>query len=175
MMVSKLNRIFVSYGLGGVVFDPPNGERLLISRLKAIGASTQRSPYQWSDVQTIVDAILAAPKDAIICVGGDSLGANEAPAIAQALRGKRTIHYLFGFQRSQYGVQVDVPDNVLVADSIFDPNWFDTFGLGDDPWRLAAGNKRTNLRNIAIRAMHPDDYGEAQDLVFDRIKSLIGE
>ena len=124
---------WVSYGLGGTVFDPASGELQLVGRLKEIGVHTGSSPYQWSDIQTIVDEILKAPKDAKIIVGGDSLGANEAPQIAQALLGHRTIDYLFGFQRSEYGVQVDVPKNVLVATSIWNPSWIETMGLGDDP------------------------------------------
>ena len=165
---------FISFGLGGAVFDPATGETALVARLKAIGINTMDSPYQWSDIQTIVDQIMALPRNANVVVGGDSLGANEAPAIAQALVGRRTIDYLFGFQRSQYGDQVAVPSSALVADSIYDPLWIETFGLGDDPWTLADGNKTTRLTNIPIQAAHPDDYGEAQDIVFQKIKAIKG-
>ena len=164
---------WVSYGLGGTTFDPASGEQQLVARLKAIGVNVHSSPYQWSDIQTIVNEILVASKTNKIFVGGDSLGANEAPAIAAALVGKTWIDYLFGFQRSQYGVQVAVPRNVFVADSIYNPAWVETVGLGDDPWTLAPENDTTKLKNIPIYAAHPDDFGVAQDLVFNHIKAII--
>lgn len=168
---------FVSYGMGGAPIDPAMGERELVVRLKAIGVDTADSPYQWSDVRTIANAILAAPKGTLIIVGGDSLGDNEAPYIAQALKGKRAINYLFGFQRSTWGVQASVPNNVLVARSINNPGvlgfvW--TLGMGSDPWELDPGNTVTKLTNTTIRAPHPDDWGDAQDLVFADIKRIVG-
>ena len=163
---------FMSFGLGGAALDPAGGEARLIGRLKAIGVDTVASPYDWSDIQTIVDRCVALPKDAKLAVGGDSLGDNEALQIAHMLNGRRDIDLLFGFQRSEYGVQFNVPANVIKAVEIYNPVWLETLGLGDDPWVLAPGNRRTVLRNIPIEATHPDDFGIAQDIVFAYIKRL---
>ncbi len=163
---------WISFGMGGQQLDPSNGERYLVARLKAIGIDTMASPYQWSDTQLIVNQILAAKDCDKDAVGGDSLGANEAPAIAAAVVGKHDIDLLFGFQRSEYGVMVDIPSNVLKAVNVYDPVWLETQGLGDAPWKLAAGNTRTVLRTLAIEAMHPDDYGVAQDVIFNYVKAL---
>ena len=166
---------WISYGLGGAAIDPASGEQQLVARLKAIGVHCSNSPYSWNDLQTIVDQILAAPHGIKLIVGGDSLGANEAPAIAKAVQGKRNIDFLFGFQRSQWGVeQCGVPSNVVEALSIYNPIWIETLGLGDDPWTLEAGNDTTKLTNVPMEAAHPDDFGAAQDMVFDRIKAIIG-
>jgi len=169
-----ITRAWVSFGLGGAVFDPATGEAMLVQRLKAIGVDTRGSPYAWSDFNTIIADILATPDSIKIAAGGDSLGANEAPAIAQAVRQKKGIDVLFGFQRSEYGVQVAIPANVIKAVNVYDPIWLETGGLGDDPWTLEDGNKRTVLRTIPIEAAHPDDFGVAQDIVFTYIKQLAG-
>ena len=167
---------FVSFGMGGANLDPTYGERYLVERLKAIGVDTLGSPYNWNNVQAIYDAVLKIPVGNIICGGGDSLGANEAPAIAAYLNGKRIIDYLFGFQRSTWGgEQCGVPANVIAADSIYNPGaigFLRTLGMGSDPWTLAAGNTKTKLRNIAINAPHPDDFGTAQDIIFAKIHAL---
>lgn len=168
-------RAWISYGLGGSLWDPPSGERQLVTRCKAIGINVMSSPYYWDDFDQVISEILASPKDAKIIVGGDSLGANEAPAIAKSLTYSRHIDLLFGFQSSEYGVQVDIPPNVLKAVCVYNPIWLETIGLGDDPWRLAAGNKTTKLiPPIPIEAAHPDDFGIAQDIIFNYIKQVKG-
>ncbi len=164
---------FISFGLGGAALDPSAGETRLVCRLKATGVDTADSPYSWSDIQAIVERCLALPKEAKLSIGGDSLGDNEALQIANILNGSRDIDLLFGFQRSEYGVQFNVPANVIKAVEIYNPVWIETAGLGDDPWVLAPGNRRTILRNIPIEAAHPDDFGVAQDIVFSYIKSLL--
>jgi hypothetical protein len=166
-------RAWISFGMGGQSFDPASGETYLVARLKAIGVDTRNSPYQWSDIYTIIDDVKKTPKGIKVAIGGDSLGANEAPAIAVGV-GNFPIDYLFGFQRSEYGEQVAVPKNVLVAESIYNPIWIETLGLGDDPWSLADGNTTTKLTNTPMTVVHPDDWGDAQDIVYKAIKELQG-
>lgn len=167
-------RAWISFGLGGAVIDPATGEPLLVRRLKAIGIDTRGSPYAWDDFNEVIADILATPDSIKTAVIGDSLGANEAPAIAQAVRQKKGIDLLFGFQRSEYGVQVAISANVIKAVNVYNPVWLETAGLGDDPWTLEAGNTRTVLRGIPIEAAHPDDFGVAQDIAFTYAKQLIG-
>lgn len=167
---------WISYGLGGEYLDPPGGESMLVKRLIAIGVNTRASPYAYSDYQEIINEVLATKKTILpvpkFVIGGDSLGDNNALVIANALRGRADIDLLFGFQRSLYGAQLTVPDNVIEGVEIYNPYWWETFGLGDDPWALAPGNKRTKLRNVPIAAPHPGDFGVAQDIVFNYIKHL---
>lgn len=166
---------FISFGMGGANLDPTYGERYLVERLKAIGVDTMNSPYQWSDVQKIYNDIRKVPLTDALVGGGDSLGANEAPAIAAYL-GRRKIDYLFGFQRSTWGgEQCGVPSNVVAADSIFNPGiigFLRTLGMGSDPWTLAEGNTTTKLQNIPLKMPHPADYGVAQDIIFSRIHAI---
>jgi hypothetical protein len=172
-MVAKVYA-WVAYGMGGAALDPAAGEAYLVRRLKAIGVDTMESPYLWSDLQKIHDAILKIPAAAKHVGGGDSLGANEAPAIAASLPHIK-FDFLFGFQRSSWGVQVGVPKNVVNATSIYNPGIIGgllTLGMGNDPWTLALGNTATHLENIPIYARHPDDWGLAQDIVYNRIKQL---
>ncbi len=163
--------VFISYGMGGAAVEWwQTGLRRLVTRCKSIGLDTMGSPYNWADVNAIVSEIKQAP-NVPIAVGGASLGDNEAPDIAG--RTKRHIAYLFGFQCSMYGVKVGVPSNVGAADNIYNPNWWETFGLGSRQWTLAPGNKTTLLRNIPISQPHPDDWGIAQDIVYSRIHHLM--
>ena len=134
---------WISYGLGGQVLDPAGGEVLLTQKIKALGVNVGSSPYLYSDVQTICDEILTTPEGSVIIVGGDSLGANNAPYIATAIRAQRGVDYLFGFQPSVWGYHSEIPPSVVTALCIYNPNWVETFGLGDYPWPLMAGNTRT--------------------------------
>jgi hypothetical protein len=171
--------VFISYGMGGAAIETwSTGLRQLIARCKAIDLDTAGSPYHWSDVNTIVEAINRVPTNMPIGVGGSSLGDDEASDIAS--RTKRAIKQLFGFQDSSYGVNVGVPDNVEFADNIWNPSWLETFGLGSRKWwRIHPrpdDEKTGRLRNIPIHAPHPDDWGVAQDVIFSRLHArLLGD
>lgn len=156
---------WISYGLGGQVLDPAGGEVLLTQKIKELGVNVGNSPYLYSDVQTICDQILATPAGSLIIVGGNSLGANNAPYIATAIRFKRGIDYLFGFQPSVWGYRATVPPSVVEALCIYNPNWIATFGLGDYPWPLMPGNERTKMRYIQNSDLHPGDSDAAMQAV----------
>lgn len=165
-----MKHAFISYGMGGVAFDPPAGERQLVSRLKAIKVNTHKSPYEWSDINNIALEVGKIPIIEKIIVGGDSLGANEAPHIAKLV--KRNIDLLFGFQPSQWGEHVQIPSNVKDAWCIYNPAWAETMGLGNYPWSLEPGNHTTRLHLIPIHMPHPGDWGVAQDIIYKAIKQL---
>lgn len=166
---------WVSYGLGGQAFDPAGGEVALVAKIAALGVNCGDSPYLYSDVQTIVNGILAAPAGTKIILGGDSLGANNAPYIATALLGKRKIDYMFGFQPSVWGYHGTVTENVVEYLCIYNPNWLETFGLGDYPWPVADGNKITKGRYIMNSDPHPGDSDVAmQATIIKDIKRVIG-
>lgn len=166
-------RAWISYGQGGAAIEVwSTGERALIKRCQAKGIDTRGSPYEWHDVPSIVRDILATPTPTKIIVGGDSLGANEATEIARQVGLKdRRIDLLFGFQRSVFGVQVPVPPCVVIAYAIYNP--LGAAGgdfFGSDPW---SENGVTRVYNIPIIAAHPDDWGQAQDLVFAQILKIV--
>jgi|SRR6478672_13202270 len=166
--------MWASFGQFGQAADPVTGIRQLVARAKAIGVNVMHSPYQWFDANTIAAEVEQIKKNdpaSKIIVGGASLGDNEAVEIANLLKGKCDIDLLFGFQRSRFGRQFQLPANVVKAIEIHDPNIL-TDPFGDDPWVRAAGNTRTDLRNIPIDALHPGDFGPGQDIVFNAIKVL---
>ena len=166
---------WISVGMGGAPLDPAGGEVLLTQKIKALGVNVGTSPYLYSDVQTICSEILATPAESTIIVGGDSLGANNAPYIATAIRALRGIDYLFGFQPSVWGYHSTVPRSVVEALCIYNPNWVETMGLGDYPWPLEAGNTRTKLRYITNSDLHPGDSDSAmQDIIVGDVKRIIG-
>lgn len=165
--------VYISYGLGGASIELWNtGLRQLITRCKAAGFDTRNSPYEWNQYNVIIDDINShTPADAPIAAGGASLGDDYATAIGA--RARRKIAYLFGFQDSTWAPTLPVTGNVLVADNIYNPSWWQTWGFGSGQWTLAAGNTVTKLRNIPIYAPHPDDWGVAQDIVFAQIHKLL--
>lgn len=166
--------ICIMFGLGGQYFDPAMGEVYLVARLKALGVDTAASPYQYNDFAAIEAALLAAhAKGNKIGVGGDSLGANNGPAIAQALRTRIGLDYLFGFQPSLYGAHVLVPRSVVEARCIYNPNFLTTGGLGAYEWQKEANNTRTKLRIVTNNDMHPgDDDIAMQNLVISDIERI---
>lgn len=164
--------VYIMYGMGGAAFDPAGGERTLVKLLNDIGIKTAQSPYQYSDIQKIVDAIHADKSDKII-IGGDSLGACNTPYAAQYCG--RHVDYIFGFQPSIYGAHVPVTPNVKEAHCIYNPNFIETFGLGAYKWELAPGNKQTRLLITEHHAPHPDDWGWSQQLVLHEIKRIAGK
>lgn len=167
------NVVYASYGLGGAAVEVWNtGLRLFVERCQKIGLDTRKSPYNWNDINTILADIRTLPSTAKIAVGGASLGDDEATDIA--VHTPKTIHYLYGFQCSTYAKWYGIPITVRAADNIYNPNWWETWGLGSGQWFLAPGNKITTLRNIPIRAPHPDDWGVAQDIVFSQIHKILG-
>ncbi len=167
---------FVSYGMGGAALDPAGGEVVLVAKIKALGVDVGQSPYLYSDVQLISNAILATPEGSIIIVGGDSLGANNAPYIATSIRARRGVDYLFGFQPSVWGYHSTVPASVVEALCIYNPTWIETFGLGDYAWPLEGGNHRTKIRYIQNSDPHPGDSDPAmQAVIVADIKRIIGK
>jgi hypothetical protein len=182
----------VSYGMGGKAIDESasggGGEDYLVARLEAIGVKTINSPYNWYQTQTIVDDVLQViPKDARIALVGDSLGDNELGDILAALKGRRTIDLIGGFQGSEWGKHTTIPGDCAKAIIIYNPNVLMTGGLGayalpldvppdvpslyDGRW-YTGNNGKTQVRYVQIEAPHPDDWGEAQDIVFSAIKQL---
>lgn len=165
----------VMFGMGGAIFDPAGGETVLVQKIKALGVDTAASPYQCTDSQAIANVLMAAhAQGARLIVGGDSLGANNGPYIAQSLRTHLGLDYLFGFQPSEYGQQVTIPRSVVEARCIYNPNFFATFGLGAYEWQLEPGNVRTKLRIVTNNDMHPgDDDVAMQNLVLADIQRII--
>lgn len=160
------NKVAIIYGMGGESLDPAAGERYLYERLEATKKFTCQL-FHWRDRQAIYEFLKSADFRAII---GDSMGASWGPVYAGDLA-PTEVDYVAGFQPSIYAMPTTtVPTNVQTAHCIRDPYWIDTAGLGYANW-VAADPKRTRLEITEIRAAHPDDYGEAQNIVFDEIIS----
>jgi hypothetical protein len=165
---------WISYGQFGELADHGNLLRLC-EQVKALGVDIMRSPYQWSQTADVVRDVLAVPEADGIIGGGASLGDNEAVEEANILHDNvrhRTVDLLFGFQRSRFGRQFEVPENVVKAIEIHCPNLLlDPFG--DDPWTLKPGNTRTKLKNIPVLAQHPGDFGQGADIILAAIRDLV--
>jgi hypothetical protein len=166
-------KVAIIFGLGGQALDPAGGERYLATRLEAKGF-TVGGPYNDADSQAVFDFL--NDKDATFrAIVGDSLGADYAPLYAKELK-PVVIDYIGGFQPSMYatdvrGGKVTVPDNVKEARCIRNPNFVATGGLGFAKY-VAENPKKTKLEETDLFVAHPDDWGVAQDLVFEDILRL---
>jgi len=169
-------KIAIVYGLGGILFDPPSGERQLTQRLKASGHKIDvgASPYDYTASQAIHEFLRGADWKGII---GDSFGADYAPGYARSLMPEK-VDFLAGFQPSLYASDVVVnglvmlPKNVVLAHCIYDPNWLDTGGLGAAQYDVPTGSP-TKLLTTKHRGAHPDDWGTSQNMIFSQVMNLL--
>jgi hypothetical protein len=162
--------------MGYPVTETPWGMPQLKTRLEAIGVTVLLT--SWKDRQSAYNFMSGFV--GIRIYTGDSLGAGSAGQYPGDVKG--IVDYAAGFQPSDYDARTTKDDqgnpiqiiavNITRAHCIFDPNWIDTFGLGQTQWRLAHGAK-TVLSNTAHPGAHPDDWGYSQDLVFNEIQGLV--
>ncbi len=59
-----------------------------------------------------------------------------------------------------YPLPLDVPPVVPPGQNLYDGRW------------RTGNNGKTQVRYVQIEAPHPDDWGEAQDIVFAEIRRL---
>ena len=175
---------FFMYGMWGPITDP--GARAMSERMASelTGIDMHASPYRDYDVNTIVAEIMKLPKDAIVLLGGTSLGANNTPVVGAytALQDTtRIIHGMWGFQASIYGEHAGatpsypgITPNVLFAHLAYSTNPIPIYGLGLYQWELAPGNRTTTLLMFDSGDPHPGDSDVAvQDKFIAEMKRVI--
>lgn len=163
------------YGLLGKLAEWwTNGEQLLVQRLTAAGFDCGEGPYQWDDRQKAYDFMhgYIGPRIYI----GDSLGAGAAATYPADVPGQ--VEYAGGFQPSDYDAnavrgKITVARNVIRAHCVSDPVWADTLGLGNAEYTQAPDAKTIVLVTEA-RSIHPDDWGTAQDLIYNDVIKIAG-
>lgn len=171
-----IRKMAVVYGLGGALFDPANGEVAIIPRYKAMGLIVPDVPFSYTNSQGIHDFLKDADWRGTTA---DSFGAdyqvNDFPNLE--------IDYAAGFAPSMWADDirwdgltplVTVPANFKFAHCIYDPIWLQTAGLSFACY-AAADPKTTMVVNTQHEALHPDDYGYAQDLIVDEVKRMISQ
>lgn len=159
------------YGQWGPVTD--SGEREFTAKVAALGVDIGGSPYRDYEVTKIANDFNAAPHDAVLLLWGSSLGANNCPVVAVYTH--RAIHGMWGFQASEYGAKVAIPNTVLFAHEVYNPNWAGTLGLGHYQWVLADNNHHTNLYLSARYDMHPGETEQSQAMFLAEIERVIAK
>jgi hypothetical protein len=164
LVSGELERVMTAYGFGmygwlGRFADP--GEDQFSHRVGTeLGVNVGASPYQESDVNNIVAAILALPPEVPVIVWGTSLGANNAPVVASRVHAQnpnRIIHGIWGFQASEYGANEGIPVNVLFARLTSSDNPIPFPHLGSYRWVKVHGNTVTNFHLDTVNDPHPGD------------------
>lgn len=152
------------FGLGGI-FTDPNQKAFALRVQKEVPASIGPSPYQWNDYDKVAASIKALPANVPVILSGASFGANILPYVAQLVY-PRPIRGIWGFQASSWGVRVPIPDNVMFAHLMTNPNAIMTLGMGSYVWEQAATNKKTNLHVTRNYDLHPGDWDKGMQDVF---------
>jgi hypothetical protein len=168
-MMTKDVHGFGIFGMWGPITDP--GEHWFSNRVRdELGVNIHESPYRDYDVNNIVAEILRLPLTAVVLIWGTSLGANNAPIVAQYAR--RRIDGVFGFQASIWGAHGYVTSNVKHAHLISSDNPMNG-GLGAYRWIDSTGKPGVvsyTTRNLP----HPGDTDQwSQDLFLGEMKAII--
>ncbi len=171
-MATRQAHFFGMYGMGGHTTDP--GEDWFTQRVKAEipEIDIHNSPYRDTDAGYIAGEIGKLPEDAVVFVQGTSLGANDCPVVSSYT--SKTIHGMFGFQASMFGVHQPIGPNVLFAHLFYSYNPIPLPLLGAYQWRLTPGNSVTSLYLSPKHLPHPGDYDvPSQNVFLANIKSII--
>ena len=167
----KPAKIVLFYGMGGAFFEWwSDGEQLLRKRLIDLGAEVQLLGWNQRTEAHDFFGSFTGFRGLI----GDSLGAGSAAQYASDLNGP--VDFVGGFQpsmddmRAEHGI-ILVSPNVVRAHCVYDPIWADTLGLGQAQYEITPGSS-TILLTTQHRAMHPDDAGYSQNIIFNEVREL---
>ena len=170
-------RVALIGGQGYPLTETQAGLPTLKQRLNAKGIDTGAGPFPHTARQQIRDWLYHYKGFRALI--GDSLGAGAAALYAGDLDGD--VDFVGGFQPSAWDPigsgpinsrMIVLPSNVKIAHYIWDPMWADTAGLGNAHYVIS--NTRTKLTTTEHRGAHPDDWGYAQDLMFNHLMQVIG-
>jgi len=119
--------VYALLPLGGEAFDN-GGMDNIAARVARIPSVTRVVIYQYTDTQSVANAISADPATVKEVVIGFSCGANHAPDVAAGTRHR--IDLIAVIQVSEWCGGIPIPGNVLRAQETYNPNCADTGGLG---------------------------------------------
>lgn len=159
--------------------DPGSGQMVGFFAQRFPDANIHGSPRRDYEINQIVAEIIAVPPTPkpIILLGGVSLGCNNNPVVATYLKlagYTGVINAMFGFQASNYGAQVPIPNNVLFAHEFTSDTIIPFPGIGAYRWVKAPDNKVTNLYITPTTLVHPGDYDPpSQEKTLDMMSRVI--
>jgi hypothetical protein len=169
-------RVALIGGQGYPLTETQAGLPTLKKRLNTVGIDTGQGPFKHTDRQQIRDWLYGFKGFRALI--GDSLGAGVAALYAGDLDG--SVDFVGGFQPSAWDPVGQGPINdrvivvsfkVKVAHCIWNPSFVETGGLGNAHYVITPGSK-TDLTTTEHHGAHPDDWGYAQDLMFNHLYQL---
>jgi len=180
--MSMKARVAVVFGQFGAAADPQNLPRF---RFRLTSAGLETILVQHTDSQKAFDFLHGF--GGFCAVVGASLGAMSAIVFAGYLA-PQTIHFAGGFQPSDFDPSghtvsipvktefgddlitraIEVPTNVCEALCFRNPQLALTGGLGHATY-VAADPQKTKLTVVNNLDVHPGDFGDAADAMFNTI------
>lgn len=161
------------FGLGGGIVEWwVNGLRLLQTRLQKVNVETLL--INWDQRQEAYNFMNGF--GGFRAYIGASLGAGSAAQYPGDVTG--IVDLAGGFQPSMDDAravkgEITVAANVARAYCVRDPIWLDTGGLGQARF-VVAPNAKTQILTMEQRMAHDDDWGTAQDWIYQETVNLIG-
>lgn len=146
-------RIRVGEGLGGALTN--QGLLPFVEVIKKSYPGVDVDTFE-DDVEGIAEELTSFPASDKIIIGGYSRGADYTPTIAAKV--PRQVDYIFMFQPSIWYPSGPVTSNVLKGYCVYNPFWFETFGLGFRRPYKAEGNTVTQMEVV----MAQDSHGAVQ-------------
>ncbi len=177
-----MSRVAVMFGQFGIAADPVNLPRF---RQRLMDKGIDTILVQHTDSQKVFDFLHG--HSGFTAIVGASLGAGSAPICAGYLH-PQEIDFVGGFQPSDWDPvmhpveiksdmdiitrAVTVPTNVREALCFRNPIAAATGGLGHATYVIPALSP-TKLQVIERPDVHPGDFGQAQDIMVEKILELI--
>lgn len=147
-----MNTCIIGLGLGGTYTS--GGMVELQGIIKQTFPSLNVLRYSGERLSGVIQMLREqVPASDRLIVGGYSWGADNTSIIAAKVG--RTVDYLFALQPSVYYPTTPLGTNVREALCVYNPWWFETFGLGFERLKLAEGNQSTHLKLIKTSDSHP--------------------
>ncbi len=119
------------------------------SKYPQVTCRTYNNGYMNSTLTTLK----LLPMGTKIILIGYSWGADNCSIIASRIG--RTVDMIYALQPSVYYPTTPIGSNVLEATCVYNPNWFETFGLGFERFKLASGNTKTKFSLVTTSDSHP--------------------
>lgn len=162
--------VYLERGLGGYALGPGVDEiGVLATKVPGV---TRVVVTEYTQGQAIADLANRDPLVVRIVIGGYSCGANGAPGTAAAVA--RPVDMLPVIQASLWCGDYPISRNVRKAQETYNPDCFQTAGLGCKLLSLGAGFDPANFTVIDRPDCHPcaDTDPNAQNDMIDAIRSV---
>lgn len=144
--------VYISAGLGLGNSLTSGGFLDTVAAIRSKYPQVECHTYNNGYMNSAITKLRSLPMSTRIILLGYSWGADNTSIIASRLG---RVDMIYALQPSVYYPTTPIGPNVLEATCVYNPNWFETFGLGFERFKLASGNTKTKFNLITTSDSHP--------------------